>query len=341
MSNLRKLLFPFSLVYDGITRTRNFAYDKGIFYSATFPVPIIAVGNLSVGGTGKSPMIEYLIDLFGKENAVAVLSRGYKRKSNGFKMLKTSDSATEVGDEPLQFKTKFPKANVAVDANRAEGIVELLKLHPDLILFDDAFQHRKVKADLYILLTSFDELYSKDMLLPAGNLRESKTGAERAEIIVVTKCPAHISDAEKKEMEASLKLKESQKLFFSTIDYAQEVISSKGGKKLDAINFENFVLVTGIAKPKPLIEYLNNAGIILPHKKFPDHHNFSEKEIQELSKFFKILTTEKDYMRLKDSFPKEKLYYLPIQTKILQNAEGFNALLKERFSEIQKRKSIQ
>ncbi|MCM4155901.1 tetraacyldisaccharide 4'-kinase [Gramella sp. AN32] len=341
MSNFRKLLFPLSILYDGITRTRNFAYEKGIFHSATFQVSIIAVGNLSVGGTGKSPMIEYLLDLFIEENSVAVLSRGYKRKTKGFRLLKVDDIAADVGDEPLQFKLKFPKAKIAVDANRVEGIENLMRQQPDLILLDDAYQHRKVKADLYILLTTYDELYSKDLVLPAGNLRESKSGAERAEIIVVTKCPVNLSESKKQKISESLQIKKSQQLFFSSIDYSEKIISSEGEKKFDDLNFENFTLVTGIANPNPLLEYLRNLGIDLKHKRFPDHHNFSEKEVQELSQYPKILTTEKDYMRLKEVLPQEQLYYLPIKTKILQDAEGFENLLKVRFSEIQAEKTRQ
>jgi tetraacyldisaccharide 4'-kinase len=188
---LRYLLFPFSFIYGWITTIRNFLFEKNILKSTSFEIPIIVVGNLSVGGTGKTPQIEYLIRLLSPKYKVATLSRGYKRKSTGF-ILANADATSElIGDEPYQLHQKFPNIHVAVDADRANGIQQLRsqKERPEVILLDDAFQHRKVKAGWYILLSSFDDLYFNDYVLPTGNLRESRKGASRADMIIITKCP--------------------------------------------------------------------------------------------------------------------------------------------------------
>ena len=213
MNKLRKLLFPFSLVYGSILAFRNLCYDKGWFESKSYNRPIICVGNLSTGGTGKSPMIEYLISFLIKDYKVAVLSRGYKRKTNGFKKVLIDSLAENVGDEPLQFKQKFPDIVVAVCANRQEGIKKI-KNKADVILLDDAFQHRKVKASTNILLTTFNDLYIHDVVLPAGNLRESKRGSKRADLVVVTKCPEKHSYAKLQEIQYILNLRPEQKIYF-------------------------------------------------------------------------------------------------------------------------------
>ncbi len=225
MPKVRKLLYPFSLLYGSVTYLRNKFYDKGFFKSHSYEIPVIAVGNLSVGGTGKTPMVEYLIELLKQDRKVATLSRGYKRSSKGFHLLQGSETAAEVGDEPLQFKNKFPEVLVAVDESRSHGIEQLLQnsTPPDLILLDDAFQHRKVKAGLYILLTPYQKLYSNDLVLPAGDLREPKAGAKRADIVIVTKCPENFSEKEEKKVASKLKLQERQQLYFSSINYSEEL----------------------------------------------------------------------------------------------------------------------
>ncbi|MDX1762091.1 MAG: tetraacyldisaccharide 4'-kinase [Christiangramia sp.] len=320
MPNPRKLLFPFSVVYHTVTGLRNKLYDLDILKSTSYDIPVIAVGNLNMGGTGKSPMIEYLLGNLRKNNKVATLSRGYKRESKGFQFVESSDPATKSGDEPLQFKNKFPEVLVAVDANRREGISEILQFSPDVILLDDAFQHRKVKAGIYILLTAYGDLYIDDFLLPAGNLRESSSGAERAEIIIVTKCPADLNETEMEEIRKRLKPNANQQVFFTSIKYSEKVLSEKEAMPLSQVN-SDFVLVTGIANPAPLIQHLKRKGIDLKHYKFPDHHSFSDNEINLLNKEKKILTTEKDFMRLKDKLPAEKIYYLPIEVHFLNNGE--------------------
>ncbi|QYA25512.1 tetraacyldisaccharide 4'-kinase [Gramella sp. MT6] len=322
MPNPRKLLFPFSLIYHGVTAVRNKLYDAGVFSSESFDLPVIAVGNLNMGGTGKSPMIEYLLKILSEKNKVATLSRGYKRESKGFQLVQAEDTVDKAGDEPLQFKNKYPEAVVAVDANRREGISELLQFSPEVILLDDAFQHRKVEAGFYILLTAYHDLYVDDLILPAGNLRESAAGAIRANIIVVTKCPEDLTSAEMEKIRNKLKPKSGQSVYFTAIEYSEQIISSVEKLPLENIQSSEFVLVTGIANPKPLLDYLGSRNIDLKHYQFPDHHNFTDKEIDQLRNESRILTTEKDYMRLKDKLPLDKLYYLPIEVAFIGGSKA-------------------
>lgn len=329
MHKLRKILFPFSWLYGGITSLRNELYDRNILESRSYDMPIIGVGNLSVGGTGKSPMVEYLIALLREHYSIATLSRGYKRSTSGFHLLKGDEQALEVGDEPLQFKRKYPSTLVAVDEVRTRGIETLLALPepPEVILLDDAFQHRKVMAGLYILLTSYDNLYSNDSLLPTGNLRESILGRKRAQIVIVTKCPVNLSQREQQEIARRLKLFPNQELFFTGIGYSEQVFGHKQPISLNEFLDKEFVLVTGIAKPGPLVEHLQSKGLKFQHLSFPDHHNFTEKELKELRRHRLLLTTEKDYMRLKGAMEDKELYYLPIKTKFLSRAEKFSELI--------------
>ena len=212
MNLLRKLLFPFAILYGVITSIRNFLFDISVLKSYSFNLPIIAVGNLSVGGTGKTPQIEYLIRLLSEKYKIATLSRGYKRQSEGFILAQANSNARLLGDEPFQFFEKFPSIQVAVDADRKNGIEQLLSLpeKPEVILLDDAFQHRKVKAGFYILLTSYGDLYSDDCMLPTGNLRETRSGAKRADLIVVTKCPFDLSLDKQNDIRKRLKLSVNQ-----------------------------------------------------------------------------------------------------------------------------------
>ncbi|MDT0555950.1 tetraacyldisaccharide 4'-kinase [Patiriisocius hiemis] len=320
MKVLRWLLFPFTILYWVITSTRNYLYDTGILKSTFYNLPVICVGNLSVGGTGKSPMIEYLILLLKEDFKIAVLSRGYKRKTSGYIEVDVNHSVLQVGDEPLQIKQNFPDVTVSVCANRREGI-EKLKEKAGIILLDDAFQHRKVKASTNIVLTSFNDLYTNDFHLPTGNLRESKNGIKRASIIVVTKCPEKLSYAKMQEIEYRLQLKPEQKLYFSKISYDKEIFGVSETLPLEYLKDKDFTLVTGIANPTPLVEFLKDKEFSFKHEHFPDHHNFSDKEIERLKKNEIIITTEKDFMRLKEPLRKYALYYLPIKTMILRNQE--------------------
>ena len=321
MQALRKLLFPFSLIYSFVVYLRNLFYNKGIFKSTEYKLPLICVGNLSVGGTGKTPMTEFLIALLKNTYKVAVLSRGYKRKSEGFILSNKNTKVEDIGDEPFQYHAKFNNIHIAVDADRRNGISQLQELvNPDLILLDDAFQHRKVKAGFNILLTAYNDLYVNDFMLPAGNLRDNRREAKRADIIVVTKCPVSISKDEKNALIKKLTPKAYQKVFFTTIKYNDVVKSTEAEININSLQSEKFTLVTGIANPKPLVDHLSNEGFSFEHLNFPDHHNFSDSEIKKLKKHPLIVTTEKDYVRLKNKI--SNLYYIGIKMEFLFNEKN-------------------
>lgn len=327
MKLLRILLFPFALLYGCITTIRNFLFDKGILKSYAFNLPIIAVGNLSVGGTGKTPQIEYLIRLLSDKYNIATLSRGYKRKSEGFILADENSNAAILGDEPFQFYKKFKNIQVAVDANRKNGIENLLNKtpKPQIMLLDDAFQHRKVKAGFYILLTTYSELYCNDYMLPTGNLRESRSGANRANLIIVTKCLKTISENEQSKIRKKLKLKNYQHLFFSCIEYDDKIYSDNEIKLVSDLKGLPKLLLAGIANPKPFFDYLkNDFDEILT---FPDHHHFSEKDIENIKLKAKnnlIITTEKDFVRLQGQFIDNQLFYLPIKSSFVSNGSDFD-----------------
>ena len=333
---LRITLYPFALLYGAITKLRNWAFDFGIFKSTSFDIPLVVVGNLNVGGTGKSPQIEYIIRLLQNKYKIAVLSRGYKRKSKGFQMASEKTTVEQIGDEPLQFYRKFKNIVVAVDADRVNGINQLINIAspPQIILLDDAFQHRNVKAGLNILLTSYNKLYADDYMLPTGDLRENRSGAKRAHIIVVSKCPENISTKEQDIIIEKLKPTKTQTVFFSAIKYDDRVLS--GTKEISVSKLHEFevLLVTGIANPEPLLNFLRDKNIKFNHLKYPDHYNFSERDLKNVFFEFEkiknqnkiILTTEKDYVR---AFSKDnnKVYYLPIRTDILGSDSDFNKII--------------
>ncbi|RXR29406.1 tetraacyldisaccharide 4'-kinase [Flavobacterium piscinae] len=324
---LRKILFPFAVLYGFITTIRNWFYHKGILKSYSFPIPIIAVGNLSVGGTGKTPQIEYLIRLLSPNYKIAVLSRGYKRKSSGFLLADYASTAELLGDEPFQLHQKFPSIQVAVDANRKNGIERLLALEnkPDIILLDDAFQHRKVKAGFYILLTAYNDLYADDFILPTGNLRESSSGVKRADVVVVTKCPPTLTEAAQNQIRQKLHLLAHQQLYFSAIQYDVMLYSESERCSVASLLNTDKLLVAGIAKPQPFFNHLQDGND--EELEFPDHHDFTESDIQTIQKKSKnkpIITTEKDFVRLKGRINPAQLFYLPIQSIFLSNGENFN-----------------
>jgi tetraacyldisaccharide 4'-kinase len=303
---------------------RNFLYDNAFLKSSAPSIPVIAVGNLSVGGTGKTPMIEYLIRLLESQYAVAVLSRGYKRKSTGFVLANESTSVQELGDEPFQFHQKFPNITVAVDANRTQGIQHILAQKPNtqVILLDDAFQHRKVKAGLYILLTAYNDLFCDDYVLPMGNLREARSGKKRAHLVVVTKCPSALSAAEQANIKAKLGV--SQPIYFTAIGYDQKVYSSSKQLSVAEIKPKQKVLLAGIAKPKPFFQALQSGQD--QELIYPDHHNFTSAELAEIQRIAAqqlVITTEKDYVRLQHQLPENSLYYLPIQTQFIAEEAAF------------------
>jgi tetraacyldisaccharide 4'-kinase len=332
---LRYLLFPFSLIYGWITTIRNFLFEKNILKSTSFKIPIIVVGNLSVGGTGKTPQIEYLIRLLSPKYKVATLSRGYKRKSTGF-ILANADATSElIGDEPYQLHQKFPNIHVAVDADRANGIQQLRsqKERPEVILLDDAFQHRKVKAGWYILLSSFDDLYFNDYVLPTGNLRESRKGASRADMIIITKCPKDLSELAQKSIKQKIGL--DCPVYFSCISYHDSIINHHDSKLVTDIEKQSKLLITGIAKPQPFFDFMaheNDEKLV-----FPDHHFFTSADVDLIKRKSAskdlVVTTEKDFVRLNAHWEDAKLYYLPIQSFFIDKKEDFDQKIESYVGE--------
>ena len=313
---MRFLLLPFAILYGLGVRLRHFLYDRGWLSSKRYPFPIVCVGNLAVGGTGKTPMVEYLVRLLGQEQ-VAILSRGYRRKTRGFVLADDSATAMTLGDEPYQYHRKFPRATVAVCESRQEGIERLLENpHFKYIILDDAFQHRKVQAETNLLLTSYDKLYTQDFLLPVGSLRDIRSRAHKAQIIIVTKCP-ELTQTEQEKIIQQLKPLPSQKVYFTTIAYSDRVYSHEDSQALKDFIATPFTLVTGIANPTPLVDFLEKQGASFEHLAYSDHHHFSNRELEFLRQKGRILTTEKDYVRLEGAL--STLYYLPIETQFLND----------------------
>lgn len=317
---LRKMAWPISLIYGTLVYFRNLLYDYHVLSSKSFDVPTICVGNLSVGGTGKTPMVEYLISRLQDKHRLAVLSRGYKRKSKGFQLGDENATVEQLGDEPFQIHKNFPRVKVAVDADRRNGIARLLEeVKPSLILLDDAFQHRKVNPLFSILLTTYSNPYFEDWYLPTGSLRDSKHAFERADVVVVTKCPSHLEKGTRETYGRRLTKDKGQAVLFSTLVYDDRLYGQKTNIKLEDLGIEQFTLVTGIADPNPLVNYLKEKKLRFEHLKFADHHSFTPTEIDLLRSKELILTTEKDYVRLKGKT--DHLYYVKVAHKFLEDDE--------------------
>ncbi|OAQ38260.1 tetraacyldisaccharide 4'-kinase [Pedobacter psychrophilus] len=344
MKIFRLLLFPFSLLYGIIIFFRNKLYDWNIFKSTSFDIPIISVGNLEVGGSGKTPMVEYLILLLKNDFNLSTLSRGYGRKTKGFRWVKPDDDALETGDEPLQIAKKYKDINVAVCEDRVFGINKIKQTN-DLILMDDAFQHRAVKPGLSILLFDYHQIQKPKLLLPAGDYREDFCERKRANIIVVTKCPPNLSSAKRQKIKAHIKPFEHQELFFSFIKYDEQLqkISSFDKLNIAQITAETTViLLTGIAKTEPLITEIKKYTPKIIHHAYADHHVFTQKNMLKLATDFNelksvkkiIITTEKDAVRLNttqfDNILKDlPIYKLPITVGFINNQqEEFNKSIK-------------
>ena len=337
MRYLSFLLFPFALLYGAIVRLRHWCYNTGIFKEHTFAVPTICVGNVAVGGTGKSPMVEYLVRQLYPKCRVAVLSRGYKRKTKGFVLADAQATVADLGDEPFQFWRKFHKDIIlAVCGDRVEGMRQLLQLPtpPTVVILDDAFQHRPVKATKNIVLTAYGQLFTDDWLLPVGRLRDVVTRVQQADIVVVTKCPPDLSAAERERIVAQLqkKTRPQTPIVFATIAYSEQVYSAAGESPLESFIQQPFTLVTGIANPRPLLDFMKKKGADFQHIAFPDHHHFTDKELQQLQGL-RVLTTEKDYVRFEQSW--EGLHYLPIEMQFCTNEDAvkfgtvFGAFMQE------------
>ncbi|XLS28008.1 tetraacyldisaccharide 4'-kinase [Flavobacteriaceae bacterium M23B6Z8] len=309
MSAFRKLLYPFSLLYGLAIRLRHFLYDHSILKTQSFDIPLICVGNLSVGGTGKSPMTEYLIRLLKSSHHVAVLSRGYKRKTIGYVLADATSDALQIGDEPYQYFRKFPDITVAVCEDRTTGIKKLKEESPttELIILDDAFQHRKVTAGFSILLSSYGNLFTDDLLLPAGNLRDLRSRVDAADVILVTKCPSTLSPEKKEQITKGIHRYTKKPIFFTGITYDSELRNNRKRISLNTLQNTPFTLVTGIANPDPLVSFLKKEGFNFEHLKYGDHHNFNLQEIKMLKSRAQIITTEKDFVRLEKHLP-DSLY---------------------------------
>ena len=338
------LLFPLAALFGLGVSMRKFFFSSKILRSSKFSVPIISVGNLSVGGTGKSPLVEYLLRLLTPYIQVGCLSRGYGRKTNGFRFVNIDDSPDLVGDEPLQFKRNFPEITVAVGEKRSLAIPFILQNEPNTqaLILDDAFQHLSVKPYLNILLTTFQNPYATDYLLPVGSLRESRSAAKRAEIIIVTKSPSSLSDIEMKNFEKKLGVESYQHLFFSSISYGTLYALNEPRHILYLKNDIEVVLISGIANAEPLEQYLNLNSKKTLSLNFEDHHNFVEEDINQVISIYEnlqidkkiIVTTEKDATRLRKFSKKfdEKnipVFVQPIQVVFHKNSKiNFDDLIK-------------
>ena len=342
MSFLKFLLLPFAMFYDVVMNVRNRLYDLKIKPSVAFDIPVIGVGNLAVGGTGKTPMTEYLIRLLSTHYKVVTLSRGYGRKTKGFRIAGNQDSALTIGDEPYQmFKKYAPTINVAVGEDRALAIPMILQetSETDVVVMDDAFQHRRVIPGFSILLTEYYKPFFDDHVLPYGRLREGPEGAQRADALVVTKCPDHLEDDQTMKMESTIRKYSTKPIFFSRIRYGEPVPFGDLTKKISP----KIILLTGIANTHTLVEYVKKNFILVKHFSFSDHYDFKPSDLQRVWDIFQnkqdekvgkisILTTEKDRAKLESDALKPiianlPIFYLPIETEFLRNGKDFDALI--------------
>ncbi len=374
MEVFRFLLFPLALLYGLITRVRNLLFDIRLLPSEKFKIPVISVGNLIAGGSGKTPMVEYLIKLYGSGNNIATVSRGYKRKTKGYRLAGENETVDTIGDEPLQYHQKFPELNVAVAESRRRGIRKLRKNIEGLeaVILDDAFQHRYVKPALSILVTDYFKMFTDDWLLPYGRLREHISGRKRADIIVVTKTPRIFSPIVRRQLIAEIKPYPGQVLCFSYINYHryEPVYKSRCEYTKKTEDVYSIILITGIGNPGPMEEYLRRHCTELELMEFADHHNFSEKDLLLLKDKFKylptrrkiIVTTEKDAKRLQnpeaeaiigdlpifytpitfDFYPEDKIIFEKAvlgAVKLSKSPEQIVPVLKEKISDSKKRKN--
>ncbi len=330
--NKNILLYPIALIYGLITGIRNFLYNSSILSSVEFHLPVICVGNITVGGTGKTPHTEYIAGLLRENFRVATLSRGYKRKTRDFRVAMSSSLVSEIGDEPLQIFRKYPDIMVAVDRNRVHGVNKILEQNPDtdVIILDDGFQHRRITPGFSVLLSDFDRLIVSDHMMPYGNLRESRGNMRRADIILITKSPENLSAIQRRLIVKEVNKAPYQNLYFTTVIYKDPLPlfnSSESGISpfLSESAGSGIVLVTGIANPRPLLDYLQKKFSEIIHIPFPDHHYFRKEDILAISSAYNALkspvkylfTTEKDAVRLREftniAEPiRSAFYYIPI-----------------------------
>ena len=325
------ILFPISLVYWIITSIRNIFFEIGIFKENKFNIPIIGVGNITVGGTGKTPHSQYISELLQKKFKIAILSKGYGRKTKEFKYVNINSNSKEVGDEPLQMKKNLPKEIVAVDHKRVNGLNKIMKEHPSVncIILDDAFQHRSVKIGFNILLCDYNNPIYKDYMMPVGLLRESKKGIKRADCVVISKCPENLTLEESNRIKKKLKF--TKEVFFSKVVY-DKIVSLNGNKNIKKSSIKKVLLVTGIANSSPIIEYLEKLNIQIKHIKYKDHFDYQKKDINKIIDIYKreiseiiILTTEKDAQKMKvfEELSKFPVYYLKVSIDFIRNKDKF------------------
>ena len=323
------LLYPLSLIYNLYTSFRNFLFDLEIIDSIEYKIPTIGIGNLSTGGTGKSIVVDYIIGKFKNKNKITTLSRGYNRNTKGFIQASNMSTAYEIGDEPFQFYSKHPEINVVVCEDRRKGMNIILKNLPDtdLCIWDDVFQHRFVKPGLMILTTTFQYPFYKDEILPVGNLRENISSAKRADLIVVTKCPDNLSQKDKISFLESLNPNDNQKVFFSSLTYMQKIKSDSEEVDIDVLEDVDFILVTGIADSSYLVNFLKNKALTFKHLKYSDHYNFNKSSIDKITGLSLnkiILTTEKDFGRLRPKINNRDIYYIEVGLKFPKEINEYN-----------------
>jgi tetraacyldisaccharide 4'-kinase len=344
---INKWLLPLSWLYGTVSKLRNTLFEMGVLKMRSFQIPVISVGNITVGGTGKTPHVEYLVRLLKDQFHVAVLSRGYKRKSKGFIKANGQTTMPEIGDEPYQMKQKFPGITIAVDKNRCHGIDILTEQDSklDVILLDDAFQHRYVKPGVNILLVDYHRLIIYDELLPAGRLREPLSGKDRADIVIVTKCPKDLKPMEYRVVTKAMNLYPYQRLYFTTLEYAalQPLFQTSQANipPMDSLHDTHVLLLTGIASPEQLEHDLSPFTSHLAPLTFADHHQFTKKDVQVINDTFAalpapklIITTEKDATRLDhveglSDEVKKNMYILPVRIRFMQDQEDtFNQQIR-------------
>ncbi len=342
------ILFPLSLIYGAVVATRNWMFNMGILTSHEFKIPVISVGNITVGGTGKTPHVEYLVELLQKNFHLAVLSRGYKRKTRGFVKASASSGVKEIGDEPLQIYRKYPDISVVVDESRVHGINRLLRNDEKLnaVILDDAYQHRYVHAGINILLIDYERMITQDHLLPYGRLRESARERRRANIIIITKCPARIKPIEKRLVYKDLNLYPYQSLFFTTLAYDEPRPVFPGaakapGKEMLRSKKPHVLMLTGIANPRLFKKQIRSITTKITELAYPDHHNYKLKDLQKIIAEYEklpgkeklIITTEKDAMRLREfeEFSeqlREILFYIPVRVVFMEDkGENFKKII--------------
>lgn len=342
MSSLRLLLLPFAWLYGGVLRLRHALYDIGSLRSHEPSLPTIVIGNLALGGTGKTPMMELVLDVLGGSSTLATLSRGYGRRTNDLREVATEDEAVSVGDEPLQVKRKFPSVHVFVGADRVAGIEAIQQRVPQVrtVVLDDAFQHRRLQGSLNILLTTYHAPWHKDHLLPAGRLRDVRSRRTAAHIVVVTKCPAALSTEEQKRWRTDLGLSEQQHLYFSGITYQE--LRQFHGPPVSVDGNTACLLFTGIADPSPLVQHVRAHWERVEHVAFPDHHPFGTGDLERLAERYAtfapgpkmLVTTEKDAMRLRSVIASGALRNLPVYTigmkaSMIHQPEQFAAAIRD------------